>query len=359
MESNQNISITMDYKVLVGCMTYNHSKYIVDALNGFAMQQTNFPFACIVIDDASTDGEPEVIKDWLQNECDMERADFYDLELANVFIVPHQTNANCTMAVYFLKRNLYNEGNLKFDLVKDWGSHCEYLALCEGDDYWTDPEKLQIQSDCLDTHPEVDMCAHNYREVSAVSGYTIKKICRRNCDCIVSVSDIVKGGGDYLATDSICYRICIESNIPTFRQYLNYDYSLFVHGALRGGIYYICREMSVYRTSVPNSWDSYMNSDKVAYEHFVDQFIQMLKYFSDEGINRNDIRYIRSVTLASALQQLVYSRNSKRENIRVFRKYKYGFRSLPIMDRINTIGKCLFPSIGKRAKRLFANFFVS
>ena len=50
-----------EYKVLVRCFTFNHSKYIEDTLNSFAMQQTNFPFVCLVIDDASTDGEQEVI----------------------------------------------------------------------------------------------------------------------------------------------------------------------------------------------------------------------------------------------------------------------------------------------------------
>lgn len=50
-----------EYKVLVRCFIFNHSKYIEYTLNGFAMQQTNFPFVCLVIDDASTDGEQEVI----------------------------------------------------------------------------------------------------------------------------------------------------------------------------------------------------------------------------------------------------------------------------------------------------------
>ena len=50
-----------EYKVLVNCATFNHSKYIEEALNGFAIQQTNFPFVCYILDDASTDGEQDVI----------------------------------------------------------------------------------------------------------------------------------------------------------------------------------------------------------------------------------------------------------------------------------------------------------
>ena len=54
------------FKVCVRCMTYNHSAFIEDAMNGFCMQRTNFPFVCIIVDDASTDSEQEVIKNYLQ-----------------------------------------------------------------------------------------------------------------------------------------------------------------------------------------------------------------------------------------------------------------------------------------------------
>ena len=62
-----------DYKwmVRVRCMTFNHASYIEDAMNGFTIQQTDFPFVCTIIDDASTDGEQEVIKNYLQDNADI------------------------------------------------------------------------------------------------------------------------------------------------------------------------------------------------------------------------------------------------------------------------------------------------
>lgn len=63
------------FKVRVYCSTFNHSPYIEDAMNGFCMQETNFPFVAIIIDDASTDGEPEVIKQYLQEHFDLEDKD--------------------------------------------------------------------------------------------------------------------------------------------------------------------------------------------------------------------------------------------------------------------------------------------
>ena len=146
------------YKVLVRCFTFNQSKYIGDALNGFAMQQTNFPFVCLVMDDASTDGEQEVIKVWMERECDMSRAETIDIPTSVVIIVPHKTNASCTFAFYLLKQNLYGTGDKKMNHVYPWREKCEYEALCEGDDFWTDETKLQTQVSFLDANPEYGMC---------------------------------------------------------------------------------------------------------------------------------------------------------------------------------------------------------
>lgn len=146
-----------DYKVLVCCFTYNQSKYIEDALNGFAMQQTEFPFVCLVMDDCSTDGEQEVIKAWMDRECDMEKAEYIEIELSNIILVPHKTNVNCMFAFFLLKQNLYGTGK-KTPLVTPWREHCEYEAICEGDDYWIDPHKLQKQVDLMDANPTMSFC---------------------------------------------------------------------------------------------------------------------------------------------------------------------------------------------------------
>lgn len=161
-----------NYKVLVRCITYNQSKYIVDCLNGFAMQKTTFPFVCLIMDDCSTDGEIEVIKTWMEQECDISKAEYVDLELSTVILVPHRINEYCRFAFYLLKRNLYKEKNLKMYLVKPWRDHCEYEALCEGDDYWIHPQKLQKQVDIMDIDSE---CALTYTRVKVINGKSFEK----------------------------------------------------------------------------------------------------------------------------------------------------------------------------------------
>ena len=141
---------TQKYEVLVRCFTFNQSRFIQDALNGFVIQQTTFPYVCLVMDDASTDGEQEVIKKYLSRECDMSSATYYENELSACIRVPHLTNVNCTFFVCLLKKNLYRETGRKIKLLEPWRKACKYEALCEGDDLWTDCCKLQKQYDALE-----------------------------------------------------------------------------------------------------------------------------------------------------------------------------------------------------------------
>lgn len=150
-----------DYKVLVRCFTYNQSKYIEETLNGFAIQQTSFPFVCLVMDDCSTDGEQEVIKQWMERECDMDKVEYVEIELSIIALVPHKTNGYCTFAFFFLKTNLYKKQSVKLQLVASWREHCIYEAFCEGDDYWTSSTKLREQVNFMDNNPDYGMCYTN------------------------------------------------------------------------------------------------------------------------------------------------------------------------------------------------------
>lgn len=146
--------------VRVSCLTYNHATYIENAMNGFCMQETTFPFVCTILDDCSTDGEQEVIKKYLQKHFNLEdpsvarneETDDYFLTFAQ-----HKTNINCYFAVYYLKYNHYSIRKSRGAYYKEW-SHTKYVALCEGDDYWIVPNKLQMQVEFMEEHPDFSMC---------------------------------------------------------------------------------------------------------------------------------------------------------------------------------------------------------
>ena len=122
--------------VAIKCITYNHEPYIRDALEGFVMQKTDFPFVAIVHDDASTDRTAEIIREYAEKYPDIIKP-IYETE------------------------NQYSKRD--GSLARIMNKACEdvgarYIALCEGDDYWTDPLKLQKQVDFLESHPEYGMC---------------------------------------------------------------------------------------------------------------------------------------------------------------------------------------------------------
>lgn len=174
-------------------MTYNHERYITDALDGFVMQQTSFPYVCAIIDDASTDRNAEVIRKYLYENFDFQDETVSyerETEYGIVAFARHKTNENCFFAVVLLKENHYRQRKPKFSYLQEW-LNVKYLALCEGDDYWTDSLKLQKQLDFLETKQDYSMCFHKVNIASDHDGdqrlfsylkegdYSAKKVYRR------------------------------------------------------------------------------------------------------------------------------------------------------------------------------------
>lgn len=125
--------------VSICCITYNHASYIRQCLDGFLMQKTTFPIEILIHDDASTDGTQNIIQEYEANYPEI--------------IKP-----------IYQKENQYSKGvkvNLTYNFPRAQG---KYIALCEGDDYWTDPLKLQKQVEFLDSHPGYVMCSHRFNQ---------------------------------------------------------------------------------------------------------------------------------------------------------------------------------------------------
>ena len=114
--------------VSVACITYNHEKYIEDAIEGFLVQETDFPFEILIHDDASTDNTANIVREYAE-------------KYPNI-IKP-----------IFQKENQYSKGKKIFPIVTHLCAG-DYIAICEGDDYWTDPKKLQTQVVFLEENPD-------------------------------------------------------------------------------------------------------------------------------------------------------------------------------------------------------------
>ena len=162
-----------DWMVYVSCMTFNHAPYIVDAMNGFTMQETNFPFICAIIDDVSTDGEQGVIKNYLKEHFALEDKSITRHEETDDYVLTfarHKTNLNCYFAVLYLKYNHYSIKKSKVPYISQWREKAKYIAICEGDDYWIAPDKLQKQVDFMEKYPDISYTCTRYNVVNVKTG---------------------------------------------------------------------------------------------------------------------------------------------------------------------------------------------
>ena len=152
------------FLICVRCITYNHSDTIVDTMNGFSMQQTSFPFVCVILDDASNDGEQLIIEDYLNQNFNLSDNSLFicaETDDYRMTFAQHRTNKNCFFAVYLLKYNHYSISKNKNEYILPFIKNSPYLALCEGDDCWITPQKLSMQIGYMENHPDCSMCFHN------------------------------------------------------------------------------------------------------------------------------------------------------------------------------------------------------
>ena len=254
------------FLVRVSCMTYNHIRYITDAMDGFVMQQTAFPFVCTIVDDASTDGEQETIRKYIQEHFDLQDSSVAydrDTDYGHVTFAQHKENRNCYFAVIYLKENHYSQKKSKAPYLTDW-KDTKYIALCEGDDYWTNPLKLQKQVDFLESHPDCIMSVHAaiWEEGDKMA---IKGVCYEN-ECDLTIEEIICNGGLYLAFASTIYR---KDAVPTgsdrplwWRRSDVGDYPLHIYAALNGMVHFFPEPMCIYRFQHPGSWTYNQNLTK-------------------------------------------------------------------------------------------------
>ena len=256
-----------EYKFLlrVNCVTYNHARFIEDAMNGFCIQKTSFPYVCIIVDDASTDGEQDVIKHYLETNfeinnhsavCKEETEDYF------MHFAQHNNNRNCFFAVFLLKYNHYRANKTK-RVYLDGSYHTKYVAMCEGDDYWVSPDKLQKQVSFLESHPQYVMTCSRAGLFSEQKNRIIgENYCYRHSRDI-SVKDVIYRGGNFINTCSILYRKEVMDNIPEYWLKCKVgDSPLEIACVLKGRAWYFNDLLCVYRTDNPLSWMGSQNWSK-------------------------------------------------------------------------------------------------
>lgn len=249
-------------KVSIICNSYNHGPYIKDALDSFVMQKTNFQYEVLIHDDASTDNTADVIYE-------------YEKMYPELIKPIYQSENKYSKGINIMKT---------YQLARMQG---DYIALCEGDDYWTDTSKLQKQYDAMENHSELDICAHAATKIRASNGQKLDVIAPSSKQTIFDTGTVIAGGGGFVATNTLFYRRKLAFNEAKFRKFCPLDYSLQINGSLRGGMLYLPDNMAVYRALVPGSWTTRMGissySDKQS-----DKIKKMLDMVNQETCGRYD-----------------------------------------------------------------------
>lgn len=242
-------------RVSIVCNTYNHGKYIEKALKGFISQKTNFSYEVLIHDDASTDDTVKIIRKYEALYPDIIKPIYQDVNqysqkigITSVFQIPRAQG--------------------------------DYIALCEGDDYWIDDSKLQKQFDLLENNPHINICGH--AALKEKNEKIVGKVYPSKKKKIFSVEEVIINDGDFIATASLFCRKKIYEKTYQFRNISKSDYSLQILGSFFEGFLYIPDVMSVYRVQSDGSWSIRMCQDKKMRVPHFDTIIKMLEMLDIE-----------------------------------------------------------------------------
>lgn len=219
-----------DIMVSICCIAYNQEQYIRQTLESFLSQKTDFAIEIVIHDDASTDRTAEIIRE-------------YELKYPDLIRAMYQ------------QQNQYSKGVTNpsgaFNYPRARG---KYIAMCEGDDYWIDENKLQKQVSYMEAHPKCSMCCHSAKVEVVDGSYTEATVRPYKQSKIIPADQIIdKKSG--IPTASLLFRTSLVQPVPDYYTKCPVgDIPLQLLFASKGSVYYFDEMMSVYRIGDKESW---------------------------------------------------------------------------------------------------------
>lgn len=280
---NSTAILKNEITVSVCCLSYNHEKYIRKTLDSILMQNTNFRFEIIINDDASTDGTQLIINEYVQRYPDL------------IIPIYHKTNE-------FSQRN-----KVLINLFKK--ARGKYIALCECDDYWSNPNKLQMQYHSLESHCECIFCTHLVEHINESGEKLLITQPKLMATGIYNASDLMPMCFSSVQSVFHLSSYFIRSNVleeflkKTPRYFTNApvgDIFLQLFLFSKGSTYYLNYPCSYYRrnsigswtnrnmykkekliqnnNSLINAYELFSQETEYQYSDLVDDYIKYLKY---------------------------------------------------------------------------------
>lgn len=244
----------MKPKLSVCMVTYNHENFIKQAIESVLMQKTNFSYELVIGEDCSTDKTKEIVIK-------------YQNKYPNI-IKTLINNKNLGAGLNFIQ-------TLK-------ACKSEYIALLEGDDYWTDPYKLQKQVDFLENNPDFTICFHNAKTMDQISKKVSRILLSKGTKEVWSIEDLLKK--NFIPTLTCVFRNKLIKKFPKW--YFNAfpgDWPLHIFNACNGKIRYIDEVMATYRIhkgGATNGSDPILNDKR-----YIKTFKKLKSYLSPKYHN--------------------------------------------------------------------------
>ena len=293
--------------VSITSLAYNQEKYVRRTLEGFVSQKTDFTFEILIHDDASTDQTAKIIREYEEKYPDL-------------------------MRPVYQTENQYSKG-VKVGVELRRRARGKYIAFCEGDDYWTDPEKLQRQVDYMEAHPECSLCVHATRIIDEAGNPTGQVFRPFDHDCDFGANEVILSGGGMFQTNSMLARRDLMDEYPPFYYHCPVgDYPLQIYMGMRGKIHYMDRFMSAYRQQSNGSWSQKTHSsvERIA-KHCLEMcrlLEEVAEYdgaYTDSCRKRIDLFHIQ-VALLTGDRKTIRELRGKVDRSRLSRAMRIGIR---------------------------------
>jgi len=310
--------------VSVVCNVYNHEKYLRNALDGFVSQKTNFPYEVLVHDDASTDSSAAIIRE-------------YEEKYPEIIKPIYQTVNQYSQRVPI---------NVTFQIPRIQG---KYVAVCEGDDYWTDPLKLQKQVDFMETNPEYTMCATSTQWLDMRTGAEIP-LCKTEEDRDISLEEIIlEKKGRIFQYATILMKQDIFCKRPEWiRTFGVGDYPLNIYAATQGKVRMLADVTAVYRNNAPGSVTEKMNNNLEYSEVVYEKVVNGLCLFNKET------QYEHDAIVTKRIRAIEYILARKKRNWKAMRsgELRTVYLERPFMARMSDMLYCKAPHLQERIRRM-------
>ena len=237
--------------VSVYVITYNHEKYISEAIDSFLMQKTDFPFEIVIGEDCSTDNTRKIVEE-------------YKKKYPNI------------IKIIVGEKNVGMHKNAQRTIEACRG---KYLAICEGDDYWIDKDKLQIQINEMKNYPNIDFSFHLASSIDNLGMKIESKLKKK--DKLYSLKEIITADFHLVQTNTIMIKKekMDKLNFDLISKSPVGDVWIKINGAIPNGALFINRIMSTYRVCSESSWTLSIQQDERKFVQFVEDMMKSIENF--------------------------------------------------------------------------------